>query len=201
MNVKKNLKNRIKGWFPKTPNLPKQPSTPSLNQPETFNEKGLMNRNFPVKSSTNLLNGILIGGSAAALLISLLLITVNYIAFCSAAVVYSCYLIILASIYEFSPTVRILQKYKKTSFALAAGFLNGGAISICLAVANTVFYSYPLASTSAPNFSIIFESAGAILVIIGTLWIAISFLKFRESPAAQGAPQMIFHKFVSELKT
>jgi hypothetical protein len=30
MNLKKSLENRIRGWFPKTPNLPKQPLTPRI---------------------------------------------------------------------------------------------------------------------------------------------------------------------------
>jgi hypothetical protein len=75
MNVKEYLANRVRGWLPKTPNLPKRPSAsgPSFKRTEVFDHKSLMNRNFPPKSSTDLMNGILIGGSAAVLLTGLLL--------------------------------------------------------------------------------------------------------------------------------
>jgi len=110
------------------------------------------------------------------------------ISFCSAAVVMSSYLLIFTSINQLNPTIRTLTKYKKTSFSLANGFITGGAIAIMFSVSNEVLYSYPLASTSDPLFSVTFGTAGTILVCLGTLWITYLYLKFRKSPTgAQGA--------------
>lgn len=111
------------------------------------------------------------------------------ISFCVTAVVYSSFVLILGSVYQLNPIIRTLFKRKNISFALASGFVFGGVIAVADSVSNAVLYSYPLASTSAPLFSIEFGTAGIILVSLGTLWIAYRYLKFRKSlTKAQGAP-------------
>jgi hypothetical protein len=211
MNAKKGLEKRIRGWLPKTPNFPKPPSTPSFKTRDTFDEKVLMTRNFQASPQTNLMNGILIGGSAIAFVIGLLVwsslnsiywsqrntlimlglkaSTVEYILnpttfeiyFCAATVVISSYLLILTSVNQSNPIIRALTKQKKSSFARANGLITGGAISVMSSVSNAVLYFYPSASTSPPFFSIVFGAAGAILTSLGVLWIGYLYIKFRKS--------------------
>jgi hypothetical protein len=210
MNVKKSLGARIRGWLPKTPNFPKQPSAPSFRRTEVIDEKQLIYKNFPVDSSTSLTNGLLIGGSAAVFLIGLLLWsslnsvywsqrntlimlglnvsnidyvlidTVTDISFCAAAVVVSSYLLIFTSVNQLNPIIRTLSKQKKSGFALANGLMTGGGIALMSSVSNAVWYSYPSASTSPPFFSISFGATGAILISAGVLWIAYLYIKFRK---------------------
>ena len=48
MNIKKRLENRIRGWLPKTPNLPKQPSAPSFERTANYQQAQTL---FAVKES------------------------------------------------------------------------------------------------------------------------------------------------------
>jgi hypothetical protein len=227
MNIKKSLHNRIKGWLPKTPSVPKQPSAPSFKRTEISNEKPLMDKSFPAESSTNLVNGIMIGGSIAILLIGLslwsslnssywsqrnflifsgldasdiehvLINNVGYIAVCAGAVVYSSYLLIFVSINQLNPTIRNLTN-KKISFRLANSFLNVGVIAITFSVSETVYYSYPLASTPPPLLSIGFGTTGTILIVVGVLLMAYLYFKFGKSlTKAQGGSANDFAKFYS----
>jgi len=222
MNIKKTLQNRFRGWLPKTPNLPNSSSTPTFKKTGAMDEKVLTNQNFAATPSNKLLSGIIIGGSMVALLVGLLLWSslnsmywsqrntlimsgwtkseIYYfvdplafdIYFCVTAVVYSSYVLILASVYQLNPIIRTLIKQKNISFALAGGFVVGGAIGVADSVSNAVLYSYPIASASDPFhriFSIEFGTAGIILVSLGTLWIAYLCLKFRKSlTKVQGDP-------------
>ena len=209
MNVKKTLQNRIRGWLPKTPNLPKQPPTPHFKKTEFIDEKGVMNQNFPAKPSNSFLDGMAIGGSLAVLLAGLLLWSslnsiywtqrnafimsgvdvnqINYIFldmvfaidFCAVAVVLSSYLLIYTSARRLNPTIRTLLD-NKTKLKWANGCLGGGIVGVTFSVQNIVLSYYPSSSPNPIWYSIGFGVVGPILMVAGVLWIAISYRKTRK---------------------
>ena len=209
MNVKKSLENRLRGWLPKTPNLPKQRSVPSFKKTKIVDEKSATSQNFPSKPSTDFMSGALIGGSAIVLLAGLLVwssldstywyqrnalitsgldishfdfifsSTVLAISLCAAAVVFSSYLLIHTSARRLNPTIRRLTENNGPRRNWNDGLLSGGALAITFSAQNLVFSFYPWTYTN-PFLWVGFGVAGTMLIIVGVLRIAISYRNIRK---------------------
>jgi VIT1/CCC1 family predicted Fe2+/Mn2+ transporter len=77
MNLKKSLENRIRGWLPKTPNLPKQPSTPRFERQANYQQTQML---FAVAESKIKENTwFLMGAGLVAVVLGLLTAMYTYI--------------------------------------------------------------------------------------------------------------------------
>jgi magnesium-transporting ATPase (P-type) len=181
----------------------------NLNSQSPNKETGLFNFSFPPKPTTNLINGVIIGSGLTLIIVGLsvgfalnsiywgqmnilnsqglktnainfsLSNIVEWISLCGSFVIFGVYFLVIGIIEQFNSSVRSAMESKKPIARLGNGLISGGFVLVALSAAEVIRELYIPNLSSFEFLYHVFVLSGLLIVAIGALLKAASYLKRR----------------------